>query len=270
MGNKLKIGIVGCGAIGCELAIFLDKKFSHKAVLVAVCDIKKDMADNLCFQLRRKPQVLSIDRLISVSDLIIEAASLAAAKSIVKKAVKADKDILILSVGAFVEDEKLLPMVAASKSKLYVPSGAIAGIDGVSSLRKGQIKKLIITTSKPPRSLGGIPFLKKKGINLFKLIRERVVFDGNIRDAIKYFPQNINVAATLFLASAFNNIRVIIKADPNIARNVHRINVVAAEANINIEVENFPSPNNPKTSYSTVLSVKTLLEKITSNIKIGS
>lgn len=90
------------------------------------------------------------------------------------------------------------------------------------------------------------------------------------QEAIKYFPKNINVAVTVFLASAFKKVEVCIKADPALKRNVHSISVDAAEAKLNIRIENIPSTTNPKTSALAILSTQQLLNKIFSPLKIGS
>jgi aspartate dehydrogenase len=110
----------------------------------------------------------------------------------------------------------------------------------------------------------------KKNIDILKLKKEKIVFKGDIKTAIAAFPQNINVAATIFLATKFRNIEVIIKANPYLKRNTHRIEVEAKEAKITLQVENTPSIENPKTSSLAIISTQALLDKITSHIKVGS
>jgi aspartate dehydrogenase len=102
------------------------------------------------------------------------------------------------------------------------------------------------------------------------MVKERCVFEGSVQEAVKYFPKNINVAATLMLASAFKNVKVYIKANPHLKRNTHRIQIEADEARVNITVENVPSRLNPKTSALAILSTQCLLKKIFSPLKIGS
>ena len=96
------------------------------------------------------------------------------------------------------------------------------------------------------------------------------MFKGGVSEAIKYFPQNINVAAILLLASSFKGVEVVIKADPKVKRNIHRIEINTEEAKISISVENVPSKVNPKTSTLAILSTQCLLKKIFSSFKIGS
>lgn len=267
--KKVKIGIVGCGAIGTGVAFFIDKELSHKALVEAVADKDIEKSRKLSGQLLSAPKILGIDSLISDADLIIEAASVEAAEYILAKAVEHKKDVIILSVGALVGKEVILERAEKAGVKIYIPSGAICGVDGLGALSLGEVRKISLITSKPPRGLAGAQYLIEKNIKLDNLKEEKVVFKGNVRDAIKYFPQNINVAAILLLASPFDNVDVCIKANPHIKRNIHRIEICAKEANVTIEVENIPSESNPRTSTLAILSTKYLLKKMFSSFKIG-
>ena len=268
--KKAKIGIVGCGAIGADVAVFIDKSLKKSAQLVGLADSDKKRAKGLQKKLGSKPQIYDLDSLVKRSDLVIEAASVEAAKVILKKALLYKKDVLILSVGAFVSAVDVFKEAQKKNINIYVPSGAICGIDGLGALRLGNIRKISLTTSKPPKGLKGADFLKKKRINLENLIEETVIFKGGVKEAIKYFPKNINVAATLLLASNSKDVGVCIKTDPKLKRNTHIIEVVADEAKIKISVENVPSKSNPKTSALAILSTKALLERIFSPFKVGS
>jgi aspartate dehydrogenase len=177
---------------------------------------------------------------------------------------------VILSVGAFIEDFSIIEKARKSGINIYVPSGAICGVDGLGALSLGEINKVTLTTSKPPKGFLGAPYLKKHKIHLTHLKEEKVIFEGGVKQAIKYFPQNINVAATLLLASGAKEVRVCIKADPRIERNIHRIEIDTQEARVSISIENMPSKLNPKTSALAVLSTQYLLKKIFSSFKIGS
>ena len=203
-------------------------------------------------------------------DLIVEAASAPAAINVIKAALTYKKDVMVLSVGAFVKDHRLLDRAKTAGIKIYVPSGAICGVDGVAALSMGRVRKIRLTTSKPPKGLADVEYLIHKKINLNKLTKPKMVFRGGVKDAIRHFPKNINVAATLLLASVEKDVEVCIVADPRLKRNVHRIDVDAREAKVSIEVDNFPSEINPKTSTLTILSAQYTLKKIFSWFKIGN
>jgi aspartate dehydrogenase len=269
MAEKIKVGLVGCGAIGSELAVFLTKELKDCYKLIAVCDKNRRQAEKLVDSLDAKPQIITVKEVISRCEMIIEAASINAAATILKNDNIGSKTLLILSVGVFIKHMGLRNRIP-NTTTTYIPSGAISGIDGVGSLSFGKIKKLQLITSKSPKSLAGIKYLKDKGVDVFSLSKETVVFRGPIKEAIANFPKNINVAATLFLASEFKDIEVIIKVNPKIKRNIHHIKVFSQEGNLAMKIKNTPSKINPKTSYMTVLSTKRLLKRMVAKFSIGS
>jgi aspartate dehydrogenase len=266
----MKIGIVGCGVIGGEVARFIDRKLKNKTKVCAIFDIDKDKALNLKKKLSSNPRILDTDRLVDTVDLVIEAASVKAARYVLGRIVKSGKDVVILSVGALVANPSIFKKAEKRGSKIYVPSGAICGVDGLGALSLANIRSVSLITSKPPKGLMGADYLKKKKIDLTNLRTEKVIFKGGVKDAVKYFPKNINVAAILLLASGVKDVKIYIKANPKIKRNVHRIEIEAKEARINIEVENVPSLANPKTSTLAILSTQYLLKKMLSSFKIGN
>jgi aspartate dehydrogenase len=268
--KKIKIGIVGCGAIGEGVALFVDKKLKGKAVVSALAELDKKKAVRLKSKLKSSPKILDIDSLIKSVDLVIEVASQNAAEYILKKGIAAGKYIIILSMGALLRNRALLKKAERKGVKIYIPSGAICGVDGLRALSLGKIRKVSLVSSKPPKGFLGVDYLKKKGIDPKKLRREKVIFQGTVSEAIKNFPKNINVAATLLFASNFSNVSVCIKADPKVKRNTHRIEIDAKEARVSITIENVPSKRNPKTSTLTILSAQDLLNRIFSSFKIGS
>lgn len=269
--NKItKIGIVGCGAIGGGVASYIDKKLKSSAVVYALADRDIQAAKKLQKNLRSSPKIYDTISLIKKVDLVIETASSAAASFLLRKVIIYQKDLIILSVGALIDKASLLKEAVKRRINIYVPSGAISGVDGLGALSMGNIKKVSLTTSKPPRGFMGVDYLKKKRIDLTNLKKEKVIFKGSIKEAIRYFPKNINVAAAIYLASTFKKIEVCIKADPKLERNVHHIVVDSQEAKISIKVENVPSKTNPKTSALAILSTQQLLKKIFSPFKIGS
>jgi aspartate dehydrogenase len=268
---KTKIGIVGCGSIGTGIALFLNKDMREQVCLCALADKDEKAAQNLKNRLDPVPDICAIDCLIGKSDLVIEAASVEAAKYVLKKAVQEKKDVFILSVGALLDSDDIIAEAEKNHVKIYVPSGAICGADGLGALSvHGGIKKISLVTSKPPAGFVGAAYLAKKNIDITGLTEEKVIFRGTVKEAIANFPQNINVAATLYLAAGRKDVEVCIKANPALKRNVHRIEVEAEQARINIEVENVPAKTNPKTSALAILSAQALLRKIFSSFKIGS
>lgn len=268
--KRVKIGIVGCGAIGEGVALFINKQLSNEVHLLALADLDKARAEKLSRKITPRPQICDIDRLIKKVDLVIETASAQAARSVLVAACNYKKDLMLLSVGALIHNFSLLRRAIKLGLNVYVPSGAISGVDGLGAFGLATIRKVSLTTSKPPKGLIGASYLKEKKINLNNLRKPKLVFKGSVKEAVKHFPKNINVAATIYLATAFKKVEVCIMADPKLKRNVHSIRVEAKEGNLDMRIENFPSKSNPKTSAMTIFSTQNLLKKLFSPFKIGS
>ncbi len=268
----LKIGLVGCGAIGSEIARAIDDG-EVDADLVTVCDHNPDTARALIDSLKRKPTKANLEDLVRLSDLVVEAASQRAVAAVARAALHAGKGLMIMSVGALADPELYKEIKsAASKtgSKVYIPSGAIASLDGIKSASIGKIKKVTLTTTKNPRGLIGAPYLNEKKMDITALKSPRLIFEGSAAEAVKAFPANVNVAATLCLAAREGEVRVRIIADPGINVNMHEIVVEGDFGQITTRVENVPSPGNPKTSYLAALSAIATLRSIVEPMKIGT
>jgi aspartate dehydrogenase len=262
-----RIGIVGCGAIGSEIARAIDRH-EINAVLSGVCDADAAAAEKLATSLGEKPKVMAAADLVSASDMVVEAAGGGAVARIVTLCADEGVDLLVMSVGGLKPEH--FAKFESSLATLYLPSGAVAGIDGILAL-SGDIESLSLTTIKPPAGLKGTPYLDEKGISLDGLTEPLTVFEGSPEEAIKHFPKNVNVSTTIALASAAKDkMTVRIIADPHIKVNTHEIRLVSPLGSMTMRVENKPSPANPKTSALAYLSAIASLKKITSKVKIGT
>ena len=262
----IHVAIIGCGNIGTELAYFIDK--DKRFVLKSVTDINPDNINSLLSKIKSHPRIVSIHQAIQSADLIIEAAN----KNVVNELLKSkdidkpNKKLMIMSTGGLIKN-----LIALNKLKfleVHIPSGAIAGLDAIKSCA-GKIKSLEIKTTKPAVSLQNTPFVKKNKIAIDNVSRKKKIFDGNFKEAVKGFPQNINVAASIFLASKFHKIRVQIYVDPGTKFNTHEILCKGDFGTILTLTQNRPSKN-PKTSYLAILSGIGTVKSIADKIKIGS
>ncbi len=246
----MRLCVIGCGNVARVLRDFLkDQDFLFFDKNPRKCEALGEYVE-------------SFDRMLrSGCDLVIEAASPMAVKEYAERALDA-ADLVILSVGALIDEElygKLVRKARELGRKIYVPSGAIAGIDAIKALKEVGIREIEIEVRKNPRSLG------------VSTTKEEVLFEGGAEEAVKKFPFNVNVVATLKLASGAP-IKVRVVADPSIERNTHTIKVKSEVSELFIRISNVPSPYNPKTSYLAVLSIVELIKEIASDtpIKIGN
>lgn len=208
-------------------------------------------------------------------ELVIEAASPEAVEEICLPSLKAGKILVTLSTGAFVQNPQLLEEAFEASQRyggrLLIPSGAIAGLDGVRAAKIAGIEQAMLTTIKPPAALEGAPFIVENQIDLSAFTEKALVFEGTALEAVKAFPRNINVAAAFSLAGlgpARTQVRVFV--DPVAQRNSHEIMVESPAGKIRATTINVPSPRNPKTSYLAILSALATVNRITQRITIGT
>jgi len=255
----MKLGIIGCGAIGTDVAIAAENMDEIEKIFIF--DIKKNVSEKLCKKLS-KGQIKKVDDFIDEVDVVFEAASQEAVNQYAKLVLKKGKDIILMSVGSLFDSKfrKSLEEIARDKRcKIYLPTGAVCGIDGVFSASGDIIDEVTLVTTKPPKALGK------------KLTKRTVLFEGTARNAVKKFPQNINVAASLSLAGiGFDETKVKIIADPVVTRNSHRILAHGKFGRLKAEVTNMPNPNNPRTSYMASLSAIATLKKMVNPLQIGA
>lgn len=258
-----KIGIVGCGAIGTGIAEFINTRLKNKARIVALCDIDLERTAFLSKKIKPRPIITDIDNLIKKSDLIIESASVNISGEIARKAVLNKKDALIMSAGGLLKRPSIFKKARSRGCNIYIPSGAICGLDGLISARIGRIKKVVLTTRKPPRGLKGAPYLKNKNIDIDSIKKETLIYSGNAKEAIRYFPQNVNVAATLSLSGIGpKRTKVKIITSPRYTKNIHEVEVEGEFGRLFTRTENVPSKKNPKTSQLAIFSALSKLKEV--------
>jgi aspartate dehydrogenase len=222
-------------------------------------------------RLASRPPITSLAELIRRSHLVLEAASVDAAARVARLALRAHRSVFIMSVGGLLRDRTWRRMARRSRGKVYIPSGALAGLDGVQALAVGKIRSVSLTTRKPPRALAAAPFVRRRRLRLERLVRPTVLFTGSSLAAVRAFPQNTNVAAALTLASrqAPARVRVRVVADPTIRMNVHEVDVRGDCGRVRCIVESRPS-RNPKTSELALRSASAALRRLFDPVNIGT
>lgn len=270
-----KVGLLGCGAIGTQIALAIDSG-RIPAKLTHIYDDSKPASERLYSILANKPQIVANHHLLSSNsvDIVVEAASQNAVKETALSVLQNRRDLMIMSAGALL-DESVFDVLSEAcrdfKKTIYLPSGAIAGLDAIKSVR-GELESLSITTTKHPNSLRGAKFFETSEINLDSLQAPTTIFEGSAKDAVSLFPANINVAALLSLTglgSKDTSVRII--ADPDTDKNSHCIEASGRFGSMSFTVENFPDADNPKTSRLAILSaIETLRMYCSDEIHVGT
>jgi len=248
----MKIGLIGFGAIGSHIARQMKKDIAW--VVDADAAAKKRMAAASV----RCPFYSSVPAGCGGAALVVEAASQGAVPMLLGCLPYCD--VMIMSVGALSGRKLLSGLLASAKRhrhRIYLPSGAIGGLDAVASAG-GKIRSMLLETVKDPASLGR------------KDQKRTVIFEGSAREACRLYPKNVNVSATLSLAGVgFERTKVRIISDPMVKKNIHCITVEAESGSMSFRFENEPFAENPKTSALAALSAISRIRKIKEPIQIG-
>jgi aspartate dehydrogenase len=258
----MRIGIIGCGFIGKTIGASLDRM--SEVSEVNLLDKSYEETVNLAPMIK-KARIFTIEELsafIGSSDLIVEAASQEAVFQYGHSIVSAGKDLMILSVGALSNDvfwKDLTGTALRKNARIFVPSGAVSGIDGIGAAIVAGIDCIVLTVR------------KHLSARLMDLKEPLVLFEGTAREAVRLFPRNVNVAATIAVAGiGFDRTMVNVIADPVITRNSHTIEVRGRFGEMTVEMSNTPSTSNPRTSYLAPLSALAMIKKIATGVYIGS
>ena len=270
-----RIGLLGCGSIGSQIAIAIDTG-KIPAQLTHIYDEDKKKSELLLSKLQEKPEIVENVHLLSSNpiDLVVEAASQEAVSDNALSILQNRKDLLIMSSGALL-DESVFEIISDActelKKTVYLPSGAISGIDALKSV-KDELASVVLTTTKHPYSLRGAPFFEHFKLNLDDIKEPSTIFEGTASEAVRLFPKNVNVSALLSLAGLGSHETIVkINVDPNTDKNTHVIVATGKFGKLTTTIENVPDENNPRTSRLAVLSaIETIRSLCTDEIKLGT
>jgi aspartate dehydrogenase len=260
----VRVGLIGCGAIGRALARAVTRGEVPGARMTVLFDADTGRARSLAAALRPRPRVAPTfaEFRRAPLDVVVEAASQEAAAEYAVPLLAAGRDLLVMSAGVLLRPRWLSRAEAAARrsgARLVVPSGAVAGFDGLRAVR-GEMDSVTLTTRKPPAALG------------VRVSRRRLLYAGPAREAVRRFPRNINVAATLAAATlGGERTRVRLVAEPGLRRNIHEIEARGGFGRMAFLLENVPSPENPATSrLATRSAVEALRGLAGGPVRVGS
>ncbi len=265
----MNLGVIGLGIIGRAVVKAADEgqvPFTISGVATRTPGNAADFMDSLT----RRPPMMEMSEVAEVSDIVLEASGGPTVETICREALSRGKDVVINSVGALLERSDLVALAEENKARIYVPSGAIIGLDGLKGAATGKLESVTMTTRKPPQSLKGAPFIDENNIEIDKITEPTVIFEGSPIEACKGFPANVNVSAAVSLAGIGpHRTRMRIICDPTVDRNVHEVEAVGEFGRSFIRIENIPTENH-RTGILTYLSNIHFLRQRTAALVVGT
>lgn len=268
-----RVALLGCGYIGTQIAMAIDTG-RIPAKLERIYDTSTEATYALVAKLDTKPHISENPHLLSYPpvDIVVEAASQQAVREVALSVLQNRRDLIIMSVGALMDEtirEVLEEACVDYNSRIYLPSGAVGGLDAISAVRH-HIERISITTTKNPASLRGAPYFKDSGTDIDSITSRTTLYSGGAAGAVSRFPANANVAGAVSMAAGMEA-EVTVVADPDTTSNKHTILVQGGFGAMRLEFDNIPEPANPRTSKMAALSaIHTLHSYCTGGIKSGA
>ena len=267
----MKVGIIGCGAIG-QLLCGLIPQHLPKVTVRAVVE-REELHSRLRGALDPSTRLVSsVSALFDMGlDFVIECAGHAALQATGPTVLANGLDLLVVSVGALAKpdiESALRKAANASGGRIRIPAGALGGLDVLGAAKHAGLDRVTYTSNKAPLAWKGTP--AEAMINLDELKTATTFFTGNAREAAQLFPQNANVAAAVAMAGVgFDKTQVSLNADPNATGNMHRIEAAGSFGEVSIRIAGKPLASNAKTSMLAPYSVIRSLENLSQTVVIA-
>lgn len=264
----LRIGIAGLGNVGRAVAKALDDGIP--GLTLSAIGVRDEAKARASVSLKSNSVFTTVDLLADHCDVVVECAPAALLSEISTPVLAAGKTMVVLSSSALLSNMHLITLAEENGGQIIVPTGGLLGLDAVSAAAEGIIHSVKIITRKPVTGLLGALYLLENSIEIEGITEPMRIFSGSPREAAVGFAANLNVAVALSLAGIGPDRTTLeVWADPGIARNIHRVEVVADSASFSMEIQSIPSEN-PKTGRITALSVIATLRKMRAPLRVGT
>lgn len=226
---KKQIALIGFGTIGQYL--FNQLNMQEDCNVICVYDANENTINLVPEHLAVRSSA-KFEKLLAAGkiDLVIEAATRQAVVDLAAKILEY-ADLVVFSTTAFADvqfETDVLALCNRFSRKIYIPHGAILGLDGIRDGRE-KLESVTITTIKKPVNLGRDD------------TKRTVLFEGPTRTACNLYPRNVNVHASIAIAGmGFDKTGSKIIADPDCDGNTHLIEIVAEGVKFKIEICSTP------------------------------
>jgi aspartate dehydrogenase len=252
----MRFAIIGFGAIAEEMLRSLEERGEFDSLLAVLvrpqrlAEAQRQAAGRFCV-------VDSIEALLALDpDIVAECAGHGAMRAYGAAVLAHGTDLLCSSVGVLADGAFASEIARATQppAQLRIPSGAVAGIDGLLAARSAGLQRVTYTSVKPPVAWIGTPAeTKLAGASPGQ---PTTFFEGSAREAAMQYPQNVNVGATVsFAGLGLDRTRVRLVSDPAASGPLGIVDAEGDFGRFRFEILAYASPRNPKTSLLTAHSM---------------
>ncbi len=257
LAEPVTIGLIGCGALARQVLATLGEGTTRWVILLREGSTASPpdsavMVRDAGALLAERPQI------------VIEAAGQPSVAAYVPQLLAAGVPVVVSSIGALAEEHTARAISEARKAsgaRLVIPSGAIGGLDYLAAVAHLPGARIGYRLKKPVAAWRA----ELAELGLSDIAEPVTLFEGSPAEAARLYPKNTNAAFTAALVSHPAEISVSVIADPALTTNVHEIEVESSAGNALFRFANAPSPDNPKTSAVTGLSLAAAVRGLLEN-----
>lgn len=258
----LRVGLIGYGAIGQDIARLLAKQAEGTVFLIGALVRHAPQSRS-----SGPPLMTSLTELLAKQpEVIVEVAGHEGVREHGPHILRAGINLILTSIGALAEPQVLQELLEAAQTggaHIKIASGAIGGLDALASASVGGLTSVIHTLRKPPHTL----LLPEEAAHL-KSARE--IFQGSARQAVQRYPQFLNVAAAVALAGkGFDDTVVRVIADPNVEYSLHEVQARGVFGTFRFEIQNDPVIHSSRGARLVAMSIVHILLQQRLSLFIG-
>jgi aspartate dehydrogenase len=264
----LKIGLLGMGAIGSDVIAMTENEFADRIEIPVV--------------LVRRPRDSETSNGIRITndfetffskeiDLVLEVAGHSTVQNYGERILKAGKDLMVTSVGAFTDDklyQKCIEAAQCSGARLIIPSAGIGSLDTLTAAAVGGLTSVHMIVRKDPSAWLGTHAETLFDLNTLK--EPTVIFEGTPREGAALYPQNVNISAAVSLAGlGLDQTRLTIIADTEIDTHICEIHAEGVFGSYTFSENLAVAETNRKTGKIVAMAVMKTVRQMVSPVVIG-
>jgi aspartate dehydrogenase len=261
----MRVGLIGCGAIGSEVVrAARDGELGASVQLAAVLVRRPRAAAEA--MVTHEPEAFFERDL----DAVVECAGHEAVRDHGVRCLESGIDLVLTSIGALVDDRlrERLERAAARGGRLTVASAGIGALDILGAAAIGGLESVRMTVRKDPSAWWGTA--AEQLCDLASLREPLIIYEGSVREGAARYPQNVNIAAAVALAGlGLDRTRLTIVADPTIQSHVIEIVAEGAFGSFRFAEDVLPTVANPKTGRLVAMAVIRTIRQLAAPVVIG-
>jgi aspartate dehydrogenase len=261
----MRLGLIGCGAIGSEV-MRAARHGGLGGVQLAAVLVRRPRGgpDPLITHDSR----VFFDRGLEV---VVECAGHQAVRDHGIRCLESGADLVLTSIGALVDDDlraRLEQAAAGAGRRLRVASAGIGALDILGAAAVGGLTRVQMTVRKDPSAWWGTE--AEHLCDLASLEQPLVIYQGSVREGAARYPQNVNISAAVALAGlGLDRTELTIVADPTIQSHVIEIVAEGAFGSFRFCEDVLPTAENPKTGRLVAMAVIKSIRQLAAPVVIG-